>query len=579
MSVLVDGTARAVTAAAGTGGNTVTLTLESAVSHGQTVTFSYDPTLLGSALSDEAGNEMASLVGQAIVNATPAPPSPPPPPPPPPPTTVVDGALLTTTTGTDGTGRPTESVVIAPVTENRTDTDTKTSSADVALAGTTANPVLEASLPTGVGMTSTGVVSGLTLGDLADAFSSQLGTLGTEAPSSSTVPNAGLTQLLPSTTTVTLRSVTPTVTSGVAPTTPITITGSAPTGQASAVLLDARQLPAGTVVNLQNVDYAVITGAVTVGGGAGSNVAIGDNANQTIILGVDDDTLRGGGGDDIIGSREGRDLLYGDAGNDFVFGGLGYDRLQGGTGNDTLHGDEGVDAVRIEANFADVGLVRGAYGALTMTSATLGVDSLQGVELLRFDDRVELVNAPDAPITKSGMGLFSERAYLFGNLDVAQAVARGEYASGLEHYQAYGAAEQRLGVVSLDEKFYLAQNPDVAAAVERGEYASGLEHYLAYGAAECRNPNALFDEVWYLQHYTDVLEAVTAGVYKNGYQHYETYGWKEGRTPSTWMDTTAYLTENPDVAMAGIDPLSHFLDYGVREGRIIKAVDKGLWLS
>ncbi len=577
MSVLVDGAARAITAASGTGGNTVTLTLASALSSGQTVTFSYDPTLSGSALSDAAGNEMASLIGQAIINATPAPPSPPPPPSAP--TTVVDGALLTTTTGTDNTGRPTESVVIAPVTESRTDTDTKTSSADVALAGTTANPVLEASMPTGVGLTSTGVISGLTLGDLADAFSNQLGTLGTEAPSSSTVPNAGLTQLLPSTTTVTLRSVTPTVASGVAPTTPITITGSAPTGQASAVLLDARQLPAGTVVNLQNVDYAVITGAVTVGGGAGSNVAIGDSANQTIILGVDDDTLRGGGGDDTIGSREGRDLLYGDAGNDFVFGGLGYDRLQGGTGNDTLHGDEGVDAVRIEANFADVGLARGAYGTLTMTSATLGVDTLQGVELLRFDDRVELVNAPDAPITKSGKGLFFESAYLADNPDVAQAVARGDFANGLQHYQAYGAAEQRLRVVSLDEQFYLAQNQDVAAAVERGDFASGLQHYMAYGAKEGRDPNALFDEAWYLEHNTDVAAAVQAGGFDSGYEHYETFGWKEGRTPSAWMDTTAYLTENPDVAMANANPLSHFLDYGAREGRIIKAVDSGLWLS
>ncbi|WP_449232562.1 Ig-like domain-containing protein [Azospirillum doebereinerae] len=574
MSVMVDGTPRAIAAASGTG-STVTLTLASAVSHGQIVTFSYDPALSGSALSDEAGNEMASLVGQAIVNATPSPP-PPPPPPSPAPTTVVDGALLTTTTGTDSVGRPTESVVIAPVTENRTDTDAKTSLADVPLAGTTANPVLEASLPMGVGLTSTGATSGLTLGELGNAFSSSLGT---DALASSTVSSAGLTQVLPSTTTVTMRHVTPTVASGVAPTTPITITGSAPAGQASAVLLDARQLPAGTVVNLQNVDYAVITGAVTVGGGAGSNVAIGDSANQTIILGVDDDTLRGGGGDDTIGSREGRDLLYGDDGNDLVFGGLGYDRLQGGTGNDTLHGDEGVDAVRIEANFADVVLTRGAYGALTMTSATLGIDTLQGVELLRFDDRVELVNAPDAPITKSGMELFSEGAYLVANPDVAQAVARGEIASALQHYQDFGAAERRLGVVALDEQFYLAQNQDVAASVARGEFTSGLEHYMAFGAKEGRDPNALFDEAWYLQHNTDVAAAVRAGDFDSGYEHYEAFGWKEGRTPSTWMDTSAYLTENPDIAMGGIDPLSHFLDYGAREGRTIKAVDKGLWLS
>ncbi|MCG5240649.1 hypothetical protein MCW82_12800 [Azospirillum doebereinerae] len=245
-----------------------------------------------------------------------------------------------------------------------------------------------------------------------------------------------------------------------------------------------------------------------------------------------------------------------------------------------MHGDEGVDAVRIEANFADVILTRGAYGALVMTSPTLGVDIMEGVELLRFNDRVELVNAPDAPITKSGTGLFFESDYLAENPDVAQAVARGEFASGLQHYQAYGGAEQRLkGGVSLDEKFYLAQNQDVAAAVGRGEFASGLEHYLTHGAAEGRDPNALFDEDWYRRNNPDVVAALQAGVFESGYEHYEAFGWKEGRRPSTWMDVATYLTENPDVAQAGVNPLSHYLDYGVREGRTIKAVDGGLWLS
>lgn len=575
MSVMVDGTPRAITAATGTGSNTVTLTLASAVSHGQAVTFSYDATLSGSALSDQAGNEMANLVGQAIANATPSPPLPPPPPP----TTVVDGVPLTTTTGTDSIGRPTETVVIAPVTENRTDTDAKTALADVPLAGTGTNPVLEASLPTGVGMTATGTTSGLTLGELATAFSSQLGRLGTDAPTNSTVPNAGLTQLLPSTSTVTLRSVTPTVASGQAPTTPITITGSAPAGQASAVLLDARQLPAGTVVNLQNVDYAVITGAVTVGGGAGSNVAIGDGANQTIILGADDDTLRGGGGDDVVGSREGRDLLYGDAGNDTVFGGLGYDRLSGGTGDDLLRGDEGVDAVRVEANFADVLIAHGAYGSLTMAHATLGIDRLESVEILRFNDRVVLVNAPTGIVGDTGASQISETLYLARNPDVAQAVARGEFASGMDHYQRFGAAEGRLKPVALDEAFYLSQNADVARAVAAGQFTSGLQHYLLRGEKEGRDPNALFDTTWYLEHNADVVAALQAGTIDSAYEHYERFGWKEGRTPSAWIDTNAYLAANPDVVAAKVDPMTHYLNFGAREGRTIIAADSGLWLS
>lgn len=575
MSVMVDGTPRAVTAVSGTGSDTLTLTLASAVSYGQTVTFSYDPTLSGSALTDRAGNEMASLVGQAIVNATPSPP----PPPPPTTTVVIDGVPTTTTTGTDGMGRPTESVVIAPVAENRTDTDSKTSLADVPLAGTAVAPVLAASLPTGVGMTSTGTTAGLTLGELASSFSSQLGTLGIVAPTTATVPNAGLTQSLPSTSTVTLRHVTPTVATGQAPGTPITITGSAPAGQASAVLLDARQLPAGTVVNLDNVDYAVITGAVTVGGGAGSNVAIGDSANQTIILGAEDDTLRGGGGDDVIGSREGRDLLYGDDGNDTVFGGLGYDRLSGGAGDDLLRGDEGVDAVRVEANFADVLIAHGAYGSLTMAHATLGIDRLESVEILRFNDRVVLVNAPTGIVGDTGASQISETLYLADNPDVAQAVARGEFASGMDHYQRFGAAEGRLKPVALDEAFYLSQNADVARAVAAGQFTSGLQHYLLRGEKEGRDPNALFDTTWYLEHNADVVAALQAGTIDSAYEHYERFGWKEGRTPSAWMDTKAYLAANPDVVAARVDPMTHYLNFGAREGRTIVAADSGLWLS
>lgn len=39
---------------------------------------------------------------------------------------------------------------------------------------------------------------------------------------------------------------------------------------------------------------------------------------------------------------------------------------------------------------------------------------------------------------------------------------------------------------NFDERSYLKVNADVAAAVQRGEFASGLEHYVAYGLVEGR---------------------------------------------------------------------------------------------
>ena len=44
-------------------------------------------------------------------------------------------------------------------------------------------------------------------------------------------------------------------------------------------------------------------------------------------------------------------------------------------------------------------------------------------------------------------------------------------------------------------------------------------------------------------------------------------GWREGRDPSPVFDTSAYLAANPDIAAAGLDPLDHYLRFGVYEGR------------
>jgi serralysin len=57
--------------------------------------------------------------------------------------------------------------------------------------------------------------------------------------------------------------------------------------------------------------------------------------------------------------------------------------------------------------------------------------------------------------------------------------------------------------------------------------------------------------------------------------HYQVVGWTEGRDPSAGFDTLGYLAANPDVAAAGINPLDHFLQLGIYEGR--QAVNDGLF--
>ncbi|WP_129139169.1 DUF4347 domain-containing protein [Modicisalibacter coralii] len=348
---------------------------------------------------------------------------------------------------------------------------------------------------------------------------------------------------------------------------------------------------------------------------------LGDDSSQRLFFGPGDDIIRGQGGDDVVASDGGKDLLFGGRGNDTVSGGVDDDRLVGGSGNDTLDGGTGVDVARFTLDRDQVTLTRDAEGRLVVSEANGEHDTLSGVELLRFNDRVELVEAPSL-VTASG---FDEAFYLADNPDVAAAVSRGDFASGYEHYTRYGADEGRQGndgVSGFDEAFYLAHNPDVAAAVSRGDFASGyehyerygadegregndgvsgfdedfylsqnadvaaavargeitaLDHYRDYGAHEGRDPNALFDERVYREANPDVDAAIQRGELDSGYQHYQAWGWQEGRDPSAWFDLDAYLQRHPDVAEAGVEPLGHYLRYGYDEGRVVTADDDGLW--
>ena len=71
-----------------------------------------------------------------------------------------------------------------------------------------------------------------------------------------------------------------------------------------------------------------------------------------------------------------------------------------------------------------------------------------------------------------------------------------------------------------------------------------------------------FDPGYYLAHNPDVK---AAGV--DPYTHYIDNGWKEGRDPSAGFSTSYYLAANPDVAAAGVNPLMQFETDGWKQGR------------
>lgn len=88
---------------------------------------------------------------------------------------------------------------------------------------------------------------------------------------------------------------------------------------------------------------------------------------------------------------------------------------------------------------------------------------------------------------------FDEASYLRLNPDVAEAVRRGDVASGRMHYIGFGYFEDRLGGADeVDAAWYEKTYPDVAQGIRSGkvQVKTVVEHFRVAGAAEGRAPNA-----------------------------------------------------------------------------------------
>lgn len=302
------------------------------------------------ALKDVVGNAASAVANETTYNFTTvaAPDEGPAPTPPAQPT--VDGTTVQTGTTTNANGSTTTTLTVTPVPANRPeDASTPNSQlADIPLVSSGGATLLQIGLPVGVGVSSSETAgNNLTLRDKLIGASQPL-----SLPADfDQLLQSGIDTFVPGVqdpAQVAVRTLTLSVGSGVttAPGQPIVITGANGTGEGDgthplrqeALVVDARQLPPGTVLQFDKVEFAIVIGAVRVVGGEGANFVVGDGAAQFIVLGAGDDVLRGGGGSDVVGSKGGNDTLYGDAGNDTLVGGIGNDQLEGGAGNDILVG-------------------------------------------------------------------------------------------------------------------------------------------------------------------------------------------------------------------------------------------------
>lgn len=74
-----------------------------------------------------------------------------------------------------------------------------------------------------------------------------------------------------------------------------------------------------------------------------SNVTIGSDASESMLLGHDDDLVLGSAGSDLLFLRSGDDVAFGGLDSDLVVGGYGDDLAAGGAGNDLVTGGWGAD--------------------------------------------------------------------------------------------------------------------------------------------------------------------------------------------------------------------------------------------
>jgi len=265
----------------------------------------------------------------------------------------------------------------------------------------------------------------------------------------------------------------------------VSITGT--TDGSEALVIDVSGLPSGTVLHLDNVEFAVIIGSATLDGGAGDNIVYGDGSAQYIVLGEGDDKLCGGSGNDTVGSEGGNDFICGEDGNDSLFGGEGDDTLVGAGGNDTIDGGAGDDTVRFSGNYDDYTISydpeTDTYtieekqpvtpAALTMSTdnGSDGTDYVTGVEHFMFNETKISVptvtdfnpddGADDVPVGSDIVVTFSEKI-TFGD---SGTIAIHEDSATGTIFEEYDVNSQGTNLVIVDDTLTI----DPAMDLEPGQ--------------------------------------------------------------------------------------------------------------
>lgn len=90
-------------------------------------------------------------------------------------------------------------------------------------------------------------------------------------------------------------------------------------------------------------------------------------------------------------------------------------------------------------------------------------------------------------------------------------------------------------------------------------------HYLLIGHRNLFDPNPIFNSKWYRYQCKELGLTTT----ENAVSHYIREGWINGLDPHPLFSTSWYLRFYTDVEFAQVDPLRHYIEFGIKEDRCI----------
>ena len=90
-------------------------------------------------------------------------------------------------------------------------------------------------------------------------------------------------------------------------------------------------------------------------------------------------------------------------------------------------------------------------------------------------------------------------------------------------------------------------------------------HFRKFGYSAGASPTRYFSPDYYLFQCRESKIELSKKV--NPFQHYLEHGWKLGFDPHPLISNRYYVERYPDVKHANFEPIFHFVNHGLREGR------------